>query len=162
MKNLKPKVCSVTIFMEPSFQSQSFGVIEIVITFEKKDIVGTNIENGMQSLNTMEVWQSIIFYIMAQVCTKSNNALYLQLGTRQLEPLFLLLIEKNIKLFLKVISPFQINLVVRFLFRAVCFFSPKISPDLPFMPGWHQVGIREDSQPLSVLGTVWSFSLASC
>lgn len=47
MKNLKPKVCSVTIFMEPSFQSQSFGVIEIVITFEKKDIVGTNIENGI-------------------------------------------------------------------------------------------------------------------
>lgn len=47
MKNLKLKVCSVTIFMEPSFQSQTFRVIEIVITFEKKDIAGINIENGI-------------------------------------------------------------------------------------------------------------------
>lgn len=47
MKNLKPKVCGVTIFMEPSFQSQSFRVIEIVIAFEKKDLVGANIENGI-------------------------------------------------------------------------------------------------------------------
>lgn len=111
----------------------------------------------------MKVWPSIIFYIMVQVCTKKVIMLFIySWGQMQLEKVTEIFIfaadRKNIKLFLKAFSPFQINLVFRFLFRAVCFFSPKISPDLPFMPDWHQVGIREDSQPLNVLGTVWSFS----
>lgn len=105
-------------------------------------------------MDAMDIWQSSIFYIVSQMCTKASIPHLSTIGDggkKSPEPLFLLLVEKKPNLALKVFSQFNSQISYQ---GCLFLYYKKVSLYLFSVAVWHHTH-REASQSVGreFLGT---------